>query len=89
MSSSKNRTCIACDDFIPHTKRWGLYNLCSGCDDTEEVAKSMGVMIADGKTDYHIQVVRNPTPNDVKMIQQIGRAWDPRSQLVSINKVSS
>lgn len=89
MSSSKNRTCISCDDFIPHTKRWGFYNLCDACDDVEEVTKSMGVMIADGKTDYHVQVVRNPSPSDVKLIQQIGRAWDPRSQLVSINKVSS
>lgn len=89
MSSSKNRTCTSCDDFIPHTKRWGLYTLCAHCDDVEDVAKSMGVMIADGKTDYHVQVVRNPSPQDVRMIQRAGRAWDPRSQLTAINKVSS
>ena len=85
---TKIRTCIACDDPILSTKKWGRYNLCNLCDETEDVPKSMGVMIADGKTDYHVQVVRNPTPNDIRLIQQVGRAWDPRTQLVSINKVS-
>lgn len=88
MSNSKNRICTSCEDLIPNSKSHGYYNLCSLCDEDIDVPKAMGIMIADGKTDYHTHIIHNPSPNDVRMIRQIGRAWDPRSQLTSINKVS-
>lgn len=78
-----------CKDTIPANKRWGLFTLCHCCDESQDVPKSLGVTIADGKTDYHIQVIRNPSPQDAQMIRRVGRAWDPRSQLTAINKVSS
>lgn len=81
--------CKECGSNVGKNKKWGFANICEYCDDKERVNKSMGIMIADGKTDYHVQIVRNPSSQDVEMIQRIGRAWDPRSQLTSINKVSN
>lgn len=82
------RSCKECEIEISPKKRWGYVNLCADCDTGEKVNKSMGVMIADGKTDYHVQVVRNPTNNQAAMIRSAGLAHDPRTQLRAINKVS-
>jgi hypothetical protein len=49
----------------------------------------MAVMIADGKTDYHIRIVKNPSNREAEAIRAAGLAHDPRSQLRAINKVSS
>lgn len=81
------RTCKSCGDHILN-KKWGYVDLCSGCDDEETVNKSMAILIADGKTDYHFQIIPNPSDAEASAIKSIGRAWDPRSQLKAINKVS-
>jgi hypothetical protein len=82
------KLCHECEDEISKSKKWGYATLCSDCDQPESTSRSMGILIADGKTDYHFQVIKNPSPRDVENIRSIGRAWDPRSQLKSINKVS-
>lgn len=81
------KLCKECQYEIEASKKWGYSTLCSDCDQPEEVQKSMGVVIADGKTDYHVQVIRNPTKQQAAHIKSIGRAWDPRTQLTAINKV--
>ena len=83
------KICISCESDISSSKKWGYSTLCKDCDEPESTNKSMGILIADGKTDYHFQIVANPSASDVNAIRAIGRAWDPRSQLKSINKVSS
>ena len=86
---SKNKMCRECEfEFDPSTKRTGYANLCSDCDSPEPVRKSMGVMIADGKTDYHFQIVHNPSAKEADAIRSAGLAHDPRTQLRAINKVS-
>lgn len=85
---AKPKLCKMCNDEIGK-KTWGFATLCEICDQPEAINKSMAILIADGKTDYHFQVITNPSNNDVAAIQAIGRAWDPRSQLRAINKVSS
>jgi hypothetical protein len=70
------------------SKKWGYANICGDCDESTAVNKSMAILIADGKTDYHFQIIRNPSDQDAAAISAIGRAWDPRSQLRAINKVS-
>ena len=83
------KNCTQCDIQINARKKWGYATLCEDCDSPEKVNKSMGILIADGKTDYHFQVIRNPSDSDAQAIKAIGRAWDPRSQLRAVNKVSS
>lgn len=82
------RECKACGGDVLPNKRWGYVNLCEECDKPNLVRKSMGIVIADGKTDYYVQIVRNPSEEDAEYIRSVGRAWDPRTQLKSINKVS-
>jgi len=82
------KLCKECDDEIPTSKRWGYATLCGECDTEETTAKTLGVLIADGKTDYHIQLIVNPSDKDAEFVRAAGRAWDPRSQLSAIRKVS-
>ena len=81
------RECKECGDKITN-KKWGYTTLCRLCDEPESVNKSMGVMIADGKTDYHFQIVHNPSNTQAAMIRSAGISHDPRTQLRAINKVS-
>lgn len=84
----KKIICKECDGPVSD-KRWGYANICSDCDEcSTDVNKSMAILIADGKTDYHFQIIQNPSDADAAAISAIGRAWDPRSQLRAINKVS-
>lgn len=80
--------CKSCGADI-HDKKWGYVNMCKECDTPERVNKSMAVMIADGKTDYYIKIVNNPSNEEAEAIRVAGLAHDPRSQLRAINKVSS
>ena len=82
------RSCKECEENIPTSKRWGYANLCAECDSEDKAARTLGVVIADGKTDYYIQLIRNPSEKDAEFVRSVGRAWDPRSQLTSIRKVS-
>lgn len=83
------RECRCCGIDIERIKKWGYANLCIDCDTPETTNKSMAVMIADGKTDYHIQIIANPSDSQVQSIRAAGLSHDPRSQLKAINKVSS
>jgi len=78
--------CKECGETVD--KKWGYVNLCSFCDEPERVNKSRAVIIADGKTDYYIKVINNPTDDEVQAIEAAGTAHDPRTQLRAINKVS-
>lgn len=69
-------------------KKWGYSNLCQICDEAEKVNKSMGVIIADGKTDYYVQVISSPSDAQASLIRSAGLSHDPRTQLKAINKVS-
>lgn len=80
--------CRTCGEEV-NSKKWGFATLCEICDTPESTNKSMAILIADGKTDYHFQIIPNPTDVEAATIKSIGRAWDPRSQLKAINKVSS
>lgn len=62
--------------------------MCDQCDTRDKVNKSMGVMVADGKTDYHFKIVENPSNELAESIRSAGLGHDPRSQLKAINKVS-
>jgi hypothetical protein len=87
---SKIKLCTECEcEFDSSSKRTGYANICFDCDTPERVRKSMGVMIADGKTDYHFQIVHNPSAKEAAAIRSAGLAHDPRTQLRAINKVSS
>ncbi len=81
-------SCKECGIKVSIHKKWGYATLCASCDEPETVRRSMGIVIADGKTDYHVQIVRNPSESDVDFIRSVGRAWDPRTQLKGVNKVS-
>jgi hypothetical protein len=82
------KMCKECECDIPKGKRWGYAHLCDLCDSEDRVNKSVGVLIADGKTDYHFQVVQNPSKELAASIRSAGLAHDPRTQLKAINKVS-
>jgi hypothetical protein len=75
------RKCTDCQSDIPASKRWGYANLCDCCDTREYESKHVAVIIADGKTDYHFQLVRNPTEFQAAKIRSLGLAHDPRTQL--------
>jgi hypothetical protein len=85
----KFSVCRECEcEFDSKAKKTGYANMCSECDTPERVRKSMGIMIADGKTDYHFQIVHNPSEKEASAIRSAGLAHDPRTQLRAINKVS-
>ena len=85
---SISKMCSECETPIK-PKGWGFVHLCSLCDDRDsEVNKSMGVIIADGKTDYYTQVIASPSDTQAAMIRSAGLSHDPRTQLKAINKVS-
>jgi len=73
--------CKSCSWEMSPPKGWGYANLCDDCDVRRYEAKHVGVLIADGKTDYGIQLVRNPTKNQAEKIRSLGLAHDPRTQL--------
>lgn len=75
------KLCKDCGCDVPNAKRWGYVNLCDECDVPERSSKHRGVMIADGKTDYGIQLVRNPTDAQASKIESLGKAHDPRTQM--------
>jgi hypothetical protein len=83
------KDCKSCGIQVQKRKNWGYVNLCEDCDTDEPVNKSMAVMVADGKTDYHCKVIENPTNAEREAIRAAGAAHDPRSQLRAINKVSN
>ena len=82
------RLCKDCDCEISPSKKWGYATLCQECDSEEKVNRSMGVMVADGKTDYYFKIVENPSKELAESIRSAGLAHDPRTQLKAINKVS-
>jgi hypothetical protein len=73
-------TCKECDIEFKR-KPWGYANLCAECDTSQDEPKHMGVIIADGKTDYHFQLVRNPSPEVAEQIRSLGLVHDPRTQM--------
>jgi hypothetical protein len=73
--------CRSCGFEVLNSKKWGYATLCEDCDVRGYEPKHVGVMIADGKTDYGIQLVRNPTKNQAEKIRSLGLAHDPRTQL--------
>ncbi len=75
------KLCSSCSYDIPLSKKWGYSNLCECCDSRDYESKHVAVMIADGKTDYHFQVVRNPTEQQAAKIRSLGLAHDPRTQM--------
>ena len=78
--------CVDCGESINKAKRWGYATLCECCDQLDATNKHVGVLIADGKTDYYIQLVRNPTAEQAAKIRSLGLAHDPRTQLRFTNK---
>lgn len=75
------RTCKDCKFVISKSKTWGYNNLCDCCDIEEQATRHVAVLIADGKTDYYFQLVRNPTTEQAAKIRSLGLAHDPRTQL--------
>jgi len=73
--------CRDCGFEMQRPKKWGYAVLCDACDVSKYEAKHVGVMIAEGKTDYGIQLVRNPTQAQAEKIRSLGLAHDPRTQL--------
>lgn len=73
--------CVECGEEIYKRKTWGYANMCSLCEPRGYEHKHIAVMIADGKTDYHFQLVRNPTEFQAAKIRSLGLAHDPRTQL--------
>ena len=73
--------CADCGDTISKIKTWGYANLCCYCDAYKYEPKHVAVIIADGKTDYHFQLIRNPTEFQTAKIKSLGLAHDPRTQL--------
>lgn len=73
--------CKDCGFDMDKPKKWGYSNLCVECDAPSYESKHVGVMIADGKTDYGIQLVRNPTKAQAEKIRSLGLAHDPRTQM--------
>lgn len=82
------KICVECEGDIATSKKWGYYTLCAECDVGEKVNKSVALLIADGKTDYHFMIINNPSEELAASIRSIGLAHDPRTQLKAINKVS-
>jgi hypothetical protein len=80
------KECKKCGE--PVDKKWGYVNLCSDYDEPEKINRSRAVIIADGKTDYYIKIVHQPTDEEVAAIEAAGRAHDPRTHLTAIDKVS-
>lgn len=73
--------CKDCGFDMDKPKKWGYANLCDECDARGYEAKHVGVLVADGKTDYGIQLVRNPTKAQAEKIRSLGLAHDPRTQM--------
>lgn len=82
------KTCVECEGDIFSSKKWGYSTLCAECDVSEKVNKSVALLIADGKTDYHFEIIQNPSKELAANVRSIGMAHDPRTQLKAINKVS-
>lgn len=72
--------CKICDIDMPKPKKTGYVNICADCDD-EDIEKTLSVMRADGKTDYGIELVRNPTKEQAAYLKSINVAHDPRTQM--------
>ena len=73
--------CKSCGDEMDKRKSWGYANVCEDCDEPEKVSKHIGVIIADGKTDYGVHLIRNPSKEQVEMVRALGKAVDPFAQL--------
>ena len=80
--------CKICNELVSKNKKWGYKNICKFCDSEDKVNKSVAVLIADGKTDYHFRVIPNPTKEQAAAVRLAGTAHDPRTNLRAINKVS-
>jgi len=73
--------CRVCQTDMNFPKKWGYTNICDCCDTSEDETRHVAVMIADGKTDYHFELIRNPTEAQAAKIRSLGLAHDPRTQL--------
>jgi hypothetical protein len=73
--------CRKCQTDMDSPKKWGYTNICDDCDTHEDENRHVAVMIADGKTDYHFELIRHPTQAQAAKIRSIGLAHDPRTQL--------
>jgi hypothetical protein len=73
--------CRDCGFDIEKPKKWGYATVCDACDVALFEAQHVGVIVADGKTDYGIQLVRNPTKSQAEKIRSLGLAHDPRTQM--------
>lgn len=73
--------CRVCYTDMDAPKKWGYTNICEACDSGDDEPRHMAVMIADGKTDYHFELIRNPTEAQADKIRSLGLAHDPRTQL--------
>ena len=69
----KEITCICCGfDFDPQHPRHqrGKINECGDC--ASDQSKSIGVLVVDGKTDYHIEIIEKPTLQQRKLVKKAG-----------------
>lgn len=70
----KEIVCIHCGlEFDPSRSRHkiGRYNECGDCAD--DVNKTIGILVVDGKTDYHIETFECPTKEIQKLVAKAGR----------------
>lgn len=73
--------CKICElEFNHKFKKTGYIDICTVCDE-EDIQKTLSVLRADGKTDYSIELVRNPTKEQASYLKSINVAHDPRTQL--------
>jgi len=71
----KTIECIDCgQDFNPNEfrhKRKGKFNQCEDCtSEFRDERKSLGIMVTEGKTDYHVEIIEHPTDSQRKLVKK-------------------
>lgn len=67
------RTCRDCElefDSKAARHRKGFINQCGDC--AEDVERTLGVLVTDGKSDYHVETLKNPHRRHVAFVKRQG-----------------
>lgn len=69
-------TCKSCgDEFDPKhpNNRGGYLNVCGNCGGRKDVVRTIGMIVATGKTDQFTQIIKNPSKEIAAFVKRQGK----------------